>query len=92
MYYLSTMIQTKTTQTMKTTVTITIEGTTYTTKKIEVKGNIWTVTFVTGKFNYVSIRKETNNPGKTSGREFTNIDEAIDSYKNIAMKAALMQL
>ena len=92
MYYLYNMIQTKTTQTMKATETTTIEGTIYTTKKIEVRGDIWTVMFVTGKFNYVSVRKETNNPGKTVGREFKNIDEAIDSYKSIAMKAALMQL
>ena len=77
---------------MKDTLTTTHEGTTYTTKKIEVLGDIWTVMFVTGKFNYVSIRKETNNPGKTVGREFKNINYAIDGYKSIAMKAALMQL
>ncbi len=61
----------------------------YTQKKIEVKGNIWSVLFTP---TYVSIRKETNNPFKTAGREFPTLDLAIDHYKLVAMKAALMQL
>ena len=61
----------------------------YTQKNIEVKGNTWSVVFAP---NYVSIRKETNNPFKGAGKEFPSIHEAIDNYKSVAMKAALMQL
>lgn len=66
-----------------------MKNTSYTQKNIEVKGNIWSVVFAP---KYVSIRKETNNPFKTLGKEFPSIHEAIDSYKSVAMKAALMQL
>jgi hypothetical protein len=63
---------------------------TYTQKNIEVKGNIWSVVF--SSKGGVSIRKETNNPYKCAGKDFTSLDAAIDNYKSIAMKAALMQL
>ena len=66
-----------------------MEAQKYTQKTIEVKGNIWSVVFAP---NYVSIRKETNNPFKGVGKEFPSIHEAIDNYKSVAMKAALMQL
>lgn len=66
-----------------------MENTGYNSKNIEVKGNIWSVLFAP---NYVSVRKETNNPYKALGKEFPSIHEAIDNYKSIAMKAALMQL
>ncbi len=68
----------------------TINGTTYITKMIEVKGNTYSVLFVSGNSNYISIRKETNNPYKTVGKEFKDLNTAIDSYKSVAMKAALM--
>ena len=66
-----------------------METTGYTQKNIEVKGNIWSVLFAP---NYVSVRKETNNPYKGLGKQFPTLDDAIDNYKSVAMKAALMQL
>jgi len=61
----------------------------YTQKNILVKNTEWSVVFAP---NYVSIRKETNNPFMGPGKQFNNLDEAIDNYKSIPMKAALMQL
>jgi hypothetical protein len=62
---------------------------TYTQKNIKVKNTEWSVVFAP---NYVSIRKETNNPWMSLGKQFPTLSDAIDSYKSIAMKAALMQL
>lgn len=66
--------------------------TTYKTKLIEVKGNTWSVLFAEGEFNYISIRKETNNPFKTIGKEFKNFDDAQKHYKCSEMKLALLKL
>jgi hypothetical protein len=63
--------------------------TNYNTKTIQVKNTIWTVCFAP---QYVAIRKVTNNPFATLGKEFPTLNDAIDSYKSVAMKAALMQL
>ena len=52
--------------------------------------NIFSVLIVKGESNYVSIRKETNNPFKTVGREFANIDEARNTYKDSELKASLL--
>lgn len=60
----------------------------YTQKNFKANGNDWSIVFAP---TYVSIRKETNNPFKGIGKQFNDIHEAIDSYKSIAMKAALMQ-
>tara|TARA_R110000782_G_scaffold169206_1_gene261116 strand:- start:430 stop:639 length:210 start_codon:yes stop_codon:yes gene_type:complete len=61
----------------------------YSQKNIKVKNTIWSVVFAP---NYVSIRKETSNPYMSLGKQFPTIHEAIDNYKSLAMKAALMQL
>lgn len=61
----------------------------YSQKNIQVGKTVWSVVFAP---TYVSIRKETNNPFISTGKQFSNIHEAIDNYKSIAMKAALMQL
>jgi len=61
----------------------------YTQKNIQVKSTIWSVVFAP---SYISIRKETNNPFKTLGKQFTDLHAAIDNYKSIEMKAALCQL
>ena len=65
--------------------------TTYQSVTIEVKGNKWSVLRASGKRNYVSIRKETNNPYKTMGKQFATEDEALAHYKSPAMQAALIQ-
>lgn len=64
----------------------------YTTKQIKVKGNTFSVLIAKGKTNYISIRKETNNPFKTSGKQFNNFDEAQKNYKCTDMKVQLLML
>jgi hypothetical protein len=66
--------------------------TNYKTTFIEAAGNVWGITVATGKFNYVSVLKETNNPFKTLGKQFANFDEAIANYKNPDLKVALFKL
>lgn len=66
-------------------------GSKYFLKTFESKGNTWSVLFVWGKSNYVSVRKESNNPFMNgSGKQFTNVDEAIAYYKNPDMKVQLI--
>ena len=64
--------------------------TTYKSTKFKVTNTLWTLLIVSGKINYISIRKESNNPFKTAGREFVNIDSALKYYKNPVMRAALI--
>ncbi len=52
--------------------------------------NIFSVLIVRGDRNYISIRKETNNPFKTVGKEFANLDEARNFYKDSELKANLL--
>jgi hypothetical protein len=74
------------------TTTFTQNEATYTTTKIDVKGNKYSVTVVTGKFNYVSVLKETNNTFGTCGKEFLNFDAATRHYKSPEMKTALLKV
>lgn len=64
----------------------------YTTQEITVKGNKWSVIIATGSRSYVQIRKETNNPYKTAGKEFESLTAASNHYKCPEMKIALLQL
>ena len=66
--------------------------TTYNTIAITVKGNIFSITIASGLNNYIAIRKETNNPYKTLGKQFSNFDEAQQNYKCAEMKTALLKL
>jgi hypothetical protein len=66
--------------------------TAYTSKKIQIKKTIYSVLIASGGFNYVSIRKETNNPWKTLGKQFANFDEAIKNYSNANMKVELLKI
>lgn len=66
--------------------------TTYTTHKIKIGKTEYSVLVAEGGYNYVSIRKETNNPFKTAGQQFKNFDEAIAHYKNPSMKVELMKI
>ena len=72
--------------------TFTQNNATYTTREISVRGNIFAVTVVSGKYNYVSIRKVTNNPFGTIGKEFANFDEAVKNYKSPEMKTELLKI
>jgi hypothetical protein len=71
---------------------ITKDNTTYTTTEILVKGNKFAITVVVGKYNYVNVRKITNNPFLTSGKDFANFDEAARNYKSPEMKTALLKV
>ena len=53
-------------------------------------GNKWTVIEVSGRFNYVNVCKQTNNPFKTIGTDFKSWDEATRHYKSPAIKTALL--
>jgi hypothetical protein len=67
-------------------------GSKYYSVPFKVKNTQWTVLFVWGKINYVSIRKVSNNPmGYAIGKEFKNIDEALAVYKTPEMKNQLIQ-
>ena len=72
--------------------TFTENNATYTTREIIVKGNTYAVTVVTGKYNYVSILKLTNNPFRTIGKEFANFTEAAKNYKSPEMKTELLKI
>lgn len=67
-------------------------GANYETTKLTIKGNVWSVTVVTGIYNYISILKVTNNPFKTLGKRFENFDEAQQNYKCAEMKLALLSI
>ena len=67
-------------------------GTNYVSQQMVVSGNIWSVLQTSGKSNYVSIRKLTNNPHMTLGRTFANWDEAVQHYKSTEMKVALLMV
>jgi len=66
--------------------------TTYTNHEIKVKGNTWSVLIASGTSNYVQVRKETNNPYKTMGKQFDDLTQASNNYKCLDMKMALLQI
>ena len=67
-----------------------INGAIYKTTQVQVLGNTYTISEVTGKYNYINVRKETNNPFKTLGKEFKTWDDACKAYKSPEMKTALL--
>lgn len=64
--------------------------TTYRTIEISVKSNVYAITIAEGRYNYFFIKQK--NHSSFGGKYFATIDMAIDSYKSMAMKAALMQI
>lgn len=66
--------------------------TTYTTYKQEIKGNIFSITVVSGKHNYINISKLTNNPFRTAGKDYENYDKAVSAYKSPEMKLFILQV
>ena len=66
--------------------------TTYQTKEIKIKNTMFSVLIAMNEngLKYVSIRKETNNPFKSMGKEFANFDEAVKNYKSPQMKIELL--
>lgn len=67
------------------------KDTTYNTVEFEVKGNTWSLTRARGRHNWIAVLKETNNPGKTLGRQFEDVEEACKHYKSPAMRVAIIQ-
>jgi len=67
--------------------------TNYTTYQQVIKGNLFQIMVVTGKYNYISVTKKTNNPfGGKIGKDFKSFDEAVASYKSGEMIAFLLQV
>jgi hypothetical protein len=73
---------------------MTVTETNYTTKEILIKNTKWSILIVSGKRNYISIKKITANPYGSSypGKEFKSFAEAQQYYKNHEMKIALLNL
>jgi hypothetical protein len=64
--------------------------TTYTKVSIQVKNTQYIIVIAKGKHNYYNIKQVNHCRGY--GKDFATLDLAINSYKSIQMKAALMQL
>jgi hypothetical protein len=72
-------------------------GTTYTTTTLDIAGNSYRFTQASGRAakglnDYVNITKLTNNPFRTTGRDFATWDDACQAYKSGDMKAAILQV
>jgi hypothetical protein len=68
----------------------TVNGTTYTAVQIKVSGNVFSFMQVSGRFNYVNITKVTNNPFRTSGKQFDSWADAEAAYKSPEMQIAIL--
>lgn len=67
-----------------------VNGSTYQTFTVEVKGRFYNILKVTGKHNYYSVKQKNHVRGL--GKDFHTFDEMLSNYKSMAMKAAIMQL
>ena len=73
--------------------TTTANNSIYTSTKINVKGQGYTVLVVTGLHNYVSVSKDMPNTKRaTLGRDFKNFDDAVKFYKSPEMKTELLKV
>jgi hypothetical protein len=66
--------------------------TTYKTFQKTIKGNVWNITVVEGKFNYVNIKKSTNNPFGIAGKDYANFDVAQEAYKCSELKYFILEV
>ncbi len=64
--------------------------TTYRSVRIQVKSKVYQITISEGRYNNYFVRLENGN--RSGGRYFANLNQVIDNYKSIEMKAALMQV
>ena len=64
--------------------------TTYRSVRIQVKSKVYQITISEGRYNKYFVRLENGN--RSGGRYFANLNQVIDNYKSIEMKAALMQI
>ena len=65
------------------------DGTTYIGFNFNIGKTIWSAVKAYGKYNYVTIKKVSNNPFGVAGTEFSTFAEAISHYKNEKMKSVL---
>lgn len=70
--------------------TITTSGATYKTVEVRASGNVWAFTQVTGKYQYVNVRKVTNNPYKGLGNDFPTWDAVESHYNSLPMQMAIL--
>lgn len=71
---------------------MTTTETSYVTHDIQIKNTKWNVLVVSGRYNYISVKKVTANPYGVLGKDFKNFDEAISHYKNPQMKVELLKI
>jgi hypothetical protein len=64
----------------------------YTTTTFFIKNTEYRVLVVSGKYNYVNVRKVTANPFGLCGKDFKNFDEAAKAYKNPQIKLELLKV
>lgn len=67
-------------------------GSTYTSHHFEIGKTRWSVLVVSGKSNFITVRKIYPNPFGTLGKQFKTIDEAQTQYKNPDLKLALLKI
>jgi hypothetical protein len=67
-----------------------VNGTTYTSFEVNVKGYTYSVIKAEGKHNYYSVKQKNHVRGP--GKDFKSFDDMLANYKSIEMKAALMQI
>ena len=65
-------------------------GTTYKSVSVNALGNTFSFMTASGKSNYISVRKETNNPFKSLGKEFSTWSEVEAHYQSPAMQIAII--
>ena len=64
--------------------------TTYRSVRIQVKSKVYQITISEGRYNNYFVRLENGN--LSGGRYYATLNQVIDNYKSIEMKAALMQI
>ncbi len=71
-----------------------METLSYTSKEIKIKNTIFSVLIVQDRntLKYISIKKETNSPFNTLGKQFASFDDAVKNYKNPQMKVELLMI
>lgn len=67
-----------------------INGSTYSSINVMIKGNIWTVMVVVGIYNYLNVLKVTNNPFGTLGKRFDNLEALVTNYKSPEMHLGIL--
>lgn len=65
-------------------------GATYKVVEITGKKNTWAFMMVSGKYNYVTVRKVSNNPFGMLGKQFDSFDQAQENYKMPELKTMIL--